>query len=200
MNSGRFHRRTFHLLVQAAGRYVGRLDETHATLHELGNLTATQVGGQKDDRLGEIHLTVITQGQRGLVQHSQQQLPQRIAGLFDLVEEQETELQLVGMAGRQGFLRNQRMCLSMPQISRGRADQLGNLMRMLKFRAINLDHRTGFAKENLGSRFHNARLSRAGWPEKQKIPYRAAGRVQSGAKDLVEVHECVHTLFLSDNF
>src|SRR5207249_12137826 len=63
-----------------------------------------------------------------------------------------------------------------PQISRGRADQLGNLMRMLKFRAINLDHRTGFAKENLGSRFHNARLSRAGWPEKQKIPYRAAGR------------------------
>src|ERR1700674_2219220 len=104
------------------------------------------------------------------------------------------------MAGRQRFLRNQRMSLAMPQISWGGADQLGNFMRVLKFRAINLGDRAGLAKENLRSRFHDARLPRAGRPEKQQIPYRAAWRVQSGTEDLVQVYQRMDALFLSDNF
>src|SRR6266478_9047403 len=104
------------------------------------------------------------------------------------------------MASRQSLLRNQRMRLPMPQISRRRANQLGNLMGVLKLRAIHLDHRAGVSKENLGSRFHDARLARTGRPEKQQISYRTAWRIQSGAKDLVQVHQCLHTLFLSDNF
>ena len=68
----RFHRRTFYLLIQAADGFVGRLGETHATLHELDNLTATQVGGQEDHGLREIHLTVIAQGQSRLVQNPKQ--------------------------------------------------------------------------------------------------------------------------------
>src|SRR5260370_10718016 len=104
------------------------------------------------------------------------------------------------MAGRQSLLRNQRVSLPMPQIPRRRANQLGNLMGVLKFRAVDLDYRAGVSKENLGGGFHDARLARTGRPEKKQIPYRTARRIQSGAKDLVQVHQCLHTLFLSDNF
>src|SRR5258707_11810618 len=55
---------------------------------------------------------------RSLIKHSQQQLPQRVAGLLDFVEQQEAELQFVRMAGSERFLRNQRVRLTMPQIDR----------------------------------------------------------------------------------
>src|SRR6266567_4795374 len=104
------------------------------------------------------------------------------------------------MASRQSLLRNQRMRLPMPQISRRRANQLGNFMGVLKLCAIDLDHRARVAKENLGGGFNNSCLARTRRPEKQQIPYRTARRIQSGAKDLVQVHQCLHTLFLSDDF
>ncbi len=88
----------------------------------------------------------------------------------------------------------------MPQISRRRANQFGNFMRVLKFRAIDLNHGARVAKEDFRSRFHNARLPRTCWPKKQQIPYGAAWRVQSGAKHLVQIHERLDTLFLPDDF
>src|SRR6266852_8623407 len=92
------------------------------------------------------------------------------------------------------------MGFSMSQIPGGRADELGNFVGVLKFRAIDLDHRARVAKKNLGGRFHDAGLPRARRPKKQQIPYRAAWRVQAGAKDLVQVHQRLDTFFLSDNF
>src|SRR5260370_22596832 len=104
------------------------------------------------------------------------------------------------MAGRQSFLRNQRMRLPMSQIPRRGANQLSNLMGVLKFRAIDLDYRAGISKENLGGGFHDSRLARTRRSKKQQIPYRTARRVQSGAKYLVQVHQRLHALFLSDDF
>src|SRR5882724_5431681 len=88
----------------------------------------------------------------------------------------------------------------MAKIARGRADQFGNFMGMLKLRAIDLDHRAGIAKKNFGGRLHDARFSRTRRPEKQQISYWAAWGVQSGAKDLVEIHQRLDALFLSNNF
>src|SRR5213594_4324335 len=47
----RFHGRALYLLVQPSGRLVFWLNETHATLHQPGNLAAAEVGRQKDHRL-----------------------------------------------------------------------------------------------------------------------------------------------------
>ncbi len=87
----------------------------------------------------EVHAPVVPQGQRGLVQHSQQQLPQRVRRLLDLVKQQKTQHQLSGVIFSQFLLRDQRVRLPVPQISRRRPDQLGDLMRVLKFRTIDLD-------------------------------------------------------------
>jgi hypothetical protein len=39
------------------------------------------------------------------------------------------------------FLAEQRVCFPMPQVARRRAAQLGNVVAVLKFGAIDLDHR-----------------------------------------------------------
>src|SRR5260370_42061737 len=92
------------------------------------------------------------------------------------------------------------MRLAMPQISRRRANQFGNFMRVLKFRAIDLNHGARVAKEDFRSRLHNARLPRTCWPKKQQIPYLAAWRIQSAPKHLLQIHERLDTLFLPDEF
>src|SRR5579859_5960293 len=87
----------------------------------------------------------------------------------------------------------------MTQIPRRRANQLGDLMGVLEFRAVHLNDGTGLAEQNLSSRFHDARLSRSCRPQEQQIADRAAWRIQSGAKDLVQVDEGLHTFFLANN-
>ncbi len=110
--------------------------------------------------------------QRRLVQNPQQQLPQRIAGLLDLVEQQKADLQLLGVVLRQRFLRDQGMRLAVPQISRRRTNQFRNLMRVLKLRAIHFDYRARIAKQHFRRRFHHPRLPRSGRTEEQQIPHR----------------------------
>src|SRR5207249_6534758 len=76
----RFHGRALYLLVQPSGRLVFWLNETRATLHQLGNLAAAEVGRQKDHRLRQIYFPVVPKGQRGLVQHSQKRSEERRVG------------------------------------------------------------------------------------------------------------------------
>src|SRR5205823_2972271 len=98
----RFHGGALHFLIQPGSRLIGRLDKAHATLHQFRNFSAPEVRGQEDDRLRKVHAAIVSQREGRFVQHAQQQLPKRVAGLLNLVKEQETELQLVGMTGRQG--------------------------------------------------------------------------------------------------
>src|SRR6266508_3453449 len=48
------------------------------------------------------------------------------------------------------LLRKQWLGLAVPQIARGRTDQLRDFMRMLKLGAIDFDHRVRVAEENFG--------------------------------------------------
>src|SRR5581483_274178 len=192
----RFHRRPFHLLVQPALRLVLRLDKSHPPRHQFRDLPAPQIRRHENHRLRQVHPPVISQRQRRFVQHPQKQLPQRIARLLNLVEQQKAQLQLVRMRSRQRFLRDQRMRLPVPQIPRRRADQLRNLMRMLKLRAIHLDHRPRVPKQNLRRRFHDPRLPRTRRPQKQQVPHRTPRRVQPRAEHLVQIHQRLHPFFL----
>src|SRR5713101_2150324 len=88
------------------------------------------------------------------------------------------------------------MGLAMTQIARRRANQLGNFVRVLELRAIDLYDRASIPKKDLRGRFHDARLSRTCRTEEQQVAYRAAGRIQSGAKHLKHVNQGLHALFL----
>ena len=80
---------------------------------------------------------------RGLVQNSEQQLPERVGSFFDFVEQKNRKLQLVRVPLVESFLRQQRMGLAMAKVSRRRADQFRDFVRVLKFGAIDLDAGAG---------------------------------------------------------
>src|SRR5262249_39494695 len=71
----RFNRCPLNLLVQSCRCLIGRLDESHTPLHEIRDLAASQVRGQENHCLRQIHFPVVAQSQRRLIQHPQQQLP-----------------------------------------------------------------------------------------------------------------------------
>ena len=124
-------------------------------------------------------------------------MPEGVAGLFNFVEEQEAQLQLLRMALGQLFLRDQGMGLAVPQVAWRRANQLGNFVRVLELRAIYLYDRARISKEDFRGSFHNAGFSGAGRSQEQKIAHRASRRIQPCAKDLEHVHKGLHAFFLS---
>src|SRR5208282_2772819 len=103
------------------------------------------------------------------------------------------------MALGQLLLGDQRMSFPVSQISWRRTNQLGDLMRVLEFRAIHLNHRARISKQDLCGRFHDSRLSRTRRTEEQQVPHRSSGRVQSRAEHLIQVYECLNPFRLSDD-
>src|SRR5207244_4309022 len=97
------------------------------------------------------------------------------------------------------FLGNQGVGFAVAEVARRGANELGNLVGVLKFRAIYLDDRAGIPKQDLRRRFDDAGLSRARRPEKEEVSYGAARRVQSGTEDLVHVDQGLYTFLLANN-
>src|SRR6266853_4737553 len=91
------HRSPLHLLMQSGCGLVLRLDESHPSVHQIGDLAASQVRGQEDHCLRQIHSPVIAQRQRCFIEHSEQQLPQRVAGFLNFVKQQKAQFEPFAM-------------------------------------------------------------------------------------------------------
>ncbi len=87
----------------------------------------------------------------------------------------------------------------MTQITWGRTDQLGDFVRVLEFRAIDLDHHARVSEQNLRRGFHDARFARSRGSQEQKVTNRAPRRIQSGTKYLVEIDEREDAFLLPDD-
>ena len=115
---GRFHRSALNLIVEVVVDFHRLRCKAKTAVHQIRHLAGAQVRGQDDDALRQINPAIVAERERSLVQNPQQQLPQRIAGLLDLVEQQNRKLQLLGEPLVQRFLREQRMRLPMSEVSR----------------------------------------------------------------------------------
>ena len=195
----RFDRGAIDLVVECSVHLSGFRRETQAAVHQVAHLAGAQVRGHDDDALRQIHAAVVAQRQRGLVQNAEQQLPERVGRLLDFVEQQDRELQLVGVPLVQRFLREQRMSLAMSQVSRRRTDQLGDFVGVLKLSAIDLDAGAGIAEQSFGHGLDHPRFARAGRPQKQQVAYRTSRRIQSGQKHLVDLGHFFDGLVLTDD-
>src|SRR5579859_954213 len=167
--------------------------------HQLGYLRAAQVGREKNHRLRQVDAPVVAQSQRGLVENAQKQLPQRIRRFLDFVEKQKRQLDFFRVILRERFLCNQRMRFAMPQVSRRRANQFRDFVRMLEFRAIHFDHRARVAENHFRRSLHHARFARTCRSQKQQVSHRTPRRVQSRPEDLIQIHHGLYRLFLADN-
>jgi hypothetical protein len=124
---------------------------------------------------------------------------QSIGGFFNFIEQQKAELQIFPVILGQLLLGNQRMSFAVAQVAGRRTDQLGDLMGVLKFRAIHFDDGPRVSEENFSGGLDDTRLARSSGAQKQQITYGPADRAHACAINLVEVRDGANALFLPDN-
>src|SRR5438067_11971099 len=88
------------------------------------------------------------------------------------------------------------MRLAMTQVSGRRADQLGNLMAVLEFGTVDLDHRARVLEQHLGRSFHDPGFTRTRRSQEQKVPDGPSGRVHPRQVHLVDVNDLLDRLIL----
>src|SRR6476620_4325676 len=91
------------------------------------------------------------------------------------------------------------MSFPVTEVAWRRTNQLRDLVRVLKLRAIDLNDRASIAKQNLGSRFHEVRFAGTSRAKKEQVAYGSSGRVQTCTEHLVEIDEGLHALLLPHN-
>ena len=87
----------------------------------------------------------------------------------------------------------------MAQVARRATDELRDLVRVLKLRAIDLDDGVVVIEQHFGSRFDNARLARTGRPQKQHGADGAARVLHSREVNLIEAGDAAHGALLADD-
>src|SRR5215471_13462613 len=91
------------------------------------------------------------------------------------------------------------MRFAVSQVSGRRADQLGDLVAVLKLGAIDLDYCLGIVQKGLSRGLDNAGLARPRRPEEQKVSDRPASRRQPRHMALVSSDDLVYRLVLSND-
>src|SRR5262245_52733156 len=86
----------------------------------------------------------------------------------------------------------------MAEVARRRADQLGDLVRVLEFRAINFNDRVSVSEEHLSGSFDDVSLARSSWSEKQQGSERSVWAGHSGLKYLIDGSEVANGSVLSN--
>src|SRR5437867_7474977 len=87
----------------------------------------------------------------------------------------------------------------MSEITRGRTDQLGDLVALLQLRAVDLDEGAWTAKKDFARSLYNARLAGASRSQKQKITDRAVRHSHSRQIDLIHVDDSAHGAILPND-
>ena len=83
------------------------------------------------------------------------------------------------------LLSQHRRSFAVTEVAWGRPDQLGDLVGVLKLRAIDLGDQVGIAEEDFGGGFDDARFARTGWSEKDQRADWAARMRQTGEINLI---------------
>src|SRR5208282_2483667 len=92
------------------------------------------------------------------------------------------------------------MRLTMTEIARGRTDELGDFVGMLKFGAVYLDNGARAAKQDFGGGFDKPGFAGACGTEKEQVAYGTAGRIQARGEHLEEFDERLNTFILTYDF
>src|SRR5262249_45920467 len=194
-----FERRPVNLLIDFGVDHAALRGEADSARNQFAHLARAQVRRHDHDRAGEIDAAVVTQRQRGFVEDAEQQLPERVGGLFDLVEEHQAQFGHLGVRAIEVLLRQHRRSLTVSEVARRRTDQFRYLVRMLKLCAIDLCDQVGVAKEDLGGGLDYPRLARTRRPEEEQCSDRAARMSQARQKDLIQAGDASYSAILSDD-
>src|SRR5579863_2719692 len=83
------------------------------------------------------------------------------------------------------------------EVTRGRANDLGDFVGVLELGAVDLDDGARAAEENFGGGFDDARFAGAGGAEEEQVADGPAGRVESSGEDLEQFDERLNAVVLA---
>ena len=136
--------------------------ETEIGVDFLEHLPRAEIAREEDHALLEIHRRVVAQAKDGFIEYPQEEPRHRRSGLFNLVEQHDRELTFFAGYRAELLLRQNGLCFAMTQVSRGRADELGDLVLHLELAAIHLEKVLLAAVQHLGERLHGFGFTGAG--------------------------------------
>jgi hypothetical protein len=168
--------------------------------HFAKHFARAEIAGEKNKRLLELHDRIVAHTQAPLVENAQQQRIQRRRGLFDLIEQDDRDIALLTDNAQQPFLCQQRLCLTVADISRRRADQLSDFMVRLVLGAVDPEKLLLAAMEDFGKCLDCAGLTSAGWTKKQKDARGAIRRAEAGLIHLDIGNDVLQGAGLADDF
>src|SRR2546421_11490723 len=91
------------------------------------------------------------------------------------------------------------MRFAMAQVSRRRADQLGDLTTVLEFGTVNFSHRAGILEQCLGGCFHGPGFTGSRGAEKEKASNEPAWGIYAGDIHLINVDNLSNCFLLPDD-
>src|SRR5258707_598039 len=91
------------------------------------------------------------------------------------------------------------MRLAMSQISGRRSDQFGDLVAVLKLRAVDLQQGARLAEQRLRHSLHHASLAAAGGAEEKEVADRASRRMQPSKVNLIKRGYLLQRRLLTDD-
>src|SRR5215831_16021669 len=126
-------------------------------------------------------------------------MPECVAGLFDLIEEDQAHFDFFGVVMVQRFLTQRGVGFTVPKITRRRPDQLGDLMAVLEFAAVDFYYGPSVVEQAFRHGFDQPGLARTGRPKEKKAADRAAGAAHTNEIRLVDLDNLPDGLVLSYN-
>ena len=159
-----------HALV--AGLVVGT--QVEARVGGLGDVSRTEVGGQDDDGVLEVHLAALTVGQVAVIEHLQQRVEDVWMSLFDLVEQHHGERLAAHLFGELA-------ALLVADVSRRRAEEPRSRILLGELGHVHANQRVLIVEQEFGERLGQLGLADAGGAGEDERTGRALRVLQTHA-------------------
>ena len=173
-------------------RFLGAFAQLATAGDAVEQMLGSQIGGEDDHRIAEVHDPSLAICQPPLIEHLQEGVPHLRIGLLDLVEQDHR----VGIAAH-GL--GQLAALVIADVAGRRADEPGDAVALHVFGHVDAHH-LAFVVEQLGGQgLGQLGLADAGRPEEEERALRLVGIAQSGARAHDGVGDRVDRFILADD-
>ncbi len=143
------------LILHALVARLGVGTQVEAGVGGLGDVSRTEVGGQDDDGVLEVHLASLAIGQVAVIKHLQQRVEDVRMGLFDLVEQHHGERLAAHLFGKFA-------ALLVADVSRRRTKQTRSRVLLGELGHVHANQRVLIVEQELGERLGQLGLADAG--------------------------------------
>ncbi len=181
-----------HLVLHALVARLGVRAQVEAGVRGLGDVSRTQIGGQDDDGVLEVHLASLSIRQMTVVKHLQQRVENVGMGLFDLIEQHHGERLAAHLLGELA-------ALLVTDVSRRSAEQARRRVLLGEFRHVHADQGVLVVEQELREGLGQLGLADAGRASEDERTGRTLRILESHTSSTDGAAQRGHGLVLSDD-